>query len=523
MSDKLLLPGQTESQGVQELIVPGAAPEAPPAPPPPKGGPAPEMDPQQKEELEARIKASAENLRKFVERLKYPPQTMQATCPSCQGHVPAMVFPIQDYGANPELLDMYLQGQLSRASCPSCGAVLQVRTPLLVHWPEREFLGVVAPETGRSQESPQTQIGQLSSAFMARVPPAQRKGYMLTPKQFLSEDRLVDALWEFRGVTREMRRRRGEQMALIQRLLTHVAQGNGPDSWRTDIEVRPELVDREFVMQVGQMAAQMDKAEGEETPKLQPLLDYLLAETAGGRQVKAQQQAIQDIATRMGSGITDGDLSQLLAEQWTQSGGQEVVLAIVQTAPQKFGYEFLLELSLLIEVETEAARRKALEEMRSAIDGAIKQIEKHRAQVQQNVYQASVSLVSAALESEEPAALLSSRMSLLRGPFMPVLMNMIASARQNRAAEVVQQLLRLREIALQVQAETMSPEDCLLFQLITANSPDAAAVLAEENRALLTTDLLDRMGSLAKGLQENEMEAQAKKIRSLRGRIALMR
>ncbi len=225
----------------------------------------------------------------------------------------------------------------------------------------------------------------------------------------------------------------------------------------------------------------------------------------------------------MQDGLEVQELVQLLSDQWGQARGRAVVLALVHTAPHRFDYEFLLELSLLIDTERDDSRRKSLEEMRSSIDAAMKAMVQQRARVQQNIYQASVSLISGALEAEDPAALLRGQPRLLQGPFMPTLMNMISTAEKNKAREVVQRLLHLRDVALQVQAETMGPEDCFLFQLITAKSVSEARGLMEKEQALITKGLLDRMSELATGLQENDMMEQAQKIRSLRGQMALMR
>ncbi len=522
MSDKLWIPGQTEPAVSQELILPGgqsadpappSAPNAPAAPAPPEA-PAARQDPDP-----AAAEEQAQRFRKFIESLKYPPRPVQVACPQCRAQVNSLVFPIQDYGANPQLLSMFLSGQLDTLMCAGCGNSLTLGFPVMVHWPQQEFLGVVVPESGNAQATPQTLIGQLSATFMAKVPPPERKGYMLNPKQYLSRARLHDTLWEFQGVTREMRQRQQAQMILLQRMLT--AQGQA-DDWQRLVEADASLVDRGFMLQIMQMAQQAP-AEADGSPELRALLQFLLERTAAGQQVQAQQQAIADITRKMQDGVAVQDLVHLLSAQWHQEGGSDVVLALVHTAPHRFDYEFLLELSLLIDTEEEDRRRKALEEMRSGIDAAMKAVVQQRAQLQQNVYQASVSLISGALEAEDPAALLRGQPRLLRGPFMPVLMNMIGNAERNKAQEVVQRLLHLRDVALQVQTETMGPEDCFLFQLITAKSVREERSLMEKEHALITQELLDKMNELATGLQENDMMEQARKIRSLRGQLALMR
>lgn len=520
MSQKLWIPGQdSRPAGNEELVLPGgkaAAPE-PAAPAPSVADAAPPATAADAEAQAAQAQAQA--LQQFIQSLRYPPNPVQAACPQCSAQVSSLVFPVQDYGANPELLNMFLSGQLERMLCTACGHALALSFPVLVHWPQKEFLGVVVPEANAAKETPQTLIGQLTSAFMAKVPQAERKGYMLTPKQFLTLERLRDALWEFQGVTKAMRQRQQARTALLQRLLQ---VGDDEGALRALAQSEAAQIDRAFILQVSQMAMQT-ASEEEGAVALDKLLAFLMQNTAAGQAVQQQQRTAEDLATRMQQGMDMAEQARVLSRHWPQEGGREIVLSLVQALPQRFGYEFLLELSTLIELEAKADRRKALEDMRSQIDAAMKAVAQQQARLQQNAYQASVSLISGALEADDPAALLRSQLPLLRGPLMPVLMHMISQAEKNGARDVVRQLLRLRDLALQVQAETMDAEERFLFQLITAKTVGETRALMEANRARISQQLLQKMHDMAQGLQENGLENQAQKIKSLRGQLALMR
>ncbi len=273
MSDKLWIPGQTEQGDSQDLILPGGRPAdpVPPATPDAPAAPAaPAASPTRPAQDQVRAEEQAQHIRKFVESLKYPPRAVQVTCPQCRAQVSSLVFPIQDYGANPQLLTMFLSGQLDRLQCTGCGNVLYLNFPVMVHWPQKDFLGVVVPESGNAQTTPQTLIGQLSATFMTKVSPPERKGYMLTPKQYLSVARLHDTLWEFQGITKAMRQRQQAQMVLLQKLVA--AQGQ-EDVLQSLVEAEATLVDPDFVLQVNQMA-QQTPAEAEGARELRTLLQF---------------------------------------------------------------------------------------------------------------------------------------------------------------------------------------------------------------------------------------------------------
>ncbi len=160
-------------------------------------------------------------------------------------------FPIIDLGANPELRGPLLSGQVNVAVCQSCGAGGPLNSPLMVHDPEHQFLGVFMPmESMNAEMQRQKAIGDLSQALMRKIPSEARKGYMLQPQQFVDWDQLLEKLWGFEGVTPEMLRKQREQSALLQSLLTV-----GNDRAALDILVgrNPKLIDREFFTLLDQL------------------------------------------------------------------------------------------------------------------------------------------------------------------------------------------------------------------------------------------------------------------------------
>ena len=529
MSDKIWLPGQTEDQPASDqLILPqGVSPRSDaqadepavsvPSPDPAAETPASETPASVSREA---MEAQAERMQQFLQNLRYPPAPMQAECPQCSSQIQTLIFPVVDFGANPELLNMFLSGQLNSAMCHGCRQPLRMQMPVLVHLPEKEFLGVVVPEAPGQNVSPQAVIGDLASNFLTKIPPRERKGYMLAPKQFLSTERLVDALWEFQGVTREMRQRQAAQMELTARLLNLHAD---EEAMRAAVDASPELVDRNFVLQLMQMGMSTEAAPAEESQALQKVIETVLVHTPAGRQVRQLQQKVQGYLEQMAGGLDKAEQAQRLSQEWMQDGGPEIVRALVQSAPQFFEYEFLLELSMLIELEMDAARKSAMEEMRAQIDGLMKAMQNLQAQQRQSLYQRCVAVVQAALESSDPREVLRRHPNLLKGPLVSAIMEMMSQAQRNKASQVVASLMGLRQIAMQVHAESMGEEDRFLFRLIASGSVAEAREHMDAHRALITTSLLDKMKQLETELEENEMENQARKIKSLRGQMALMR
>ena len=159
-------------------------------------------------------------------QLHFPPQVIGVNCPNCGTPFPAQLFTIVDVGQDPVLKNVLLAGQLNVASCPRCGAGGALTTPLLYHDPEHKFLGVYVPEQV-SVNDQQKVIGDLSRRLMDGLPQEDRRGYMLTPKQFLTYQSMLEAILEFEGVTREMMDKQRRQLQLIEQGLVALQDPEG--------------------------------------------------------------------------------------------------------------------------------------------------------------------------------------------------------------------------------------------------------------------------------------------------------
>ena len=69
----------------------------------------------------------------------------------------------------------------------------------------------------------------------------------------------------------------------------------------------------------------------------------------------------------------------------------------------------------------------------------------------------------------------------------------------------------------------MSEEDRFLFTLISARTVSEMRAAMERHGDLNSDSLLEKLDTMAKELGENDMDVQARKIRSLRNELVLRR
>src|SRR5512144_1153467 len=143
-------------------------------------------------------------------------QKLQIKCPNCGMPYQANVQSIIDVGQNPEMRRAFLNGQLNRAVCPNCKTPIGIDVPLLYHDPEAEFLGVyMPPQANMPEMERQKVIGEMTQSLMRSLPPEQRKGYFLNPRQFINRQSLMDAVLGTMGIGQEELDRQRKKMKLL--------------------------------------------------------------------------------------------------------------------------------------------------------------------------------------------------------------------------------------------------------------------------------------------------------------------
>ena len=238
--------------------------------------------------------AAAQGRRGRGQEFLFPPTGAQVQCPSCGTPFVVPIFSIIDLGANPELLGALLGGQVNVAMCPNCGAGGALNAPLMIHDPGHDFLGVYTPPTGMDDVQRQKLIGDLTQALMRRLPQEQRRGYMLTPKQYMDWQRFIEKLWEFQGVTPEMLRRQRAQTDALQNLVRLT-----DDEQALDIAIGryADLIDRQFFGLLDRLAVMISsQGDPQAAQQMMALRNALLTKTEAGKEIKALQDKIRDSA-----------------------------------------------------------------------------------------------------------------------------------------------------------------------------------------------------------------------------------
>ena len=494
--------GQPAAEPRPEATAPDAAvpPEPAPAapPPPPQGG---------------RRAAGAPGA-----DLLFPPQGAQVQCPNCGTPYVVPVFSIVDLGANPELKNALLGGQVNMAVCPNCGAGGPLSTPLLVHYPDKQFLGVVIPPEARLNEvQRQRVIGDLTQALMRKLPTEARKGYMLQPRQYMDWNRFMEQLWEFEGVTPEMLRRQRAQTELLQSLLS---LADDPKALQIALGRSSDLLDRSFFTMLDRMMILVNaQGTAQDADRFTQLRDRLLELTPAGKEIAALQERVRALVGQIKPGTTRAGLLDLLLDAYGGPDGRDVVGAIVLGVSSFFDYQFLVELSDRLEQSDDAAEKERLEAIRQLVLAAHEQ---QRAG-QQALAQQAQQVLQEVLQATDVEEALRQYADYIDEVFLTLLAANIQQAEQNNSTGAARRFRQIYDAALRLMQEDMPPEVRLINELVAA--PDKAALNAviEQHRAELTPELLDAFKRFEDQVRAEGRKELADRMKSVRGQIQLTR
>jgi hypothetical protein len=454
----------------------------------------------------------------------FPPQGVQVQCPSCSTPFTAAVFSIIDLGANPELREPMLGGQINAAICQNCGAGGALSAPLMVHDPENEFLGVLVPRQGQMRDMQiQQVIGEMSKALMGRLPNEQRRGYMLNPKQFFDWESFLEKFWGFEGVTPEMLRMQREQSELVTSLVRLV-----PDAKAMQMvaERRKHLINRDFFTLLGQVVAALSQqGQQEAVDSISQLRTHLLETTQAGAEVKAMEEVLRKAVGRLRPDMSRDDFLDLLLEYWqTGEEGESIAMSLLSVARGMADYQFLLALTARIDASDDPEVRAPLLSLRELVVEFAQQSQQgqSQSQSQEAMMQEVQAFLQEVLQSPNPEEILQARKESVNEMFLAVLASNIEQAQEKNAEFAVKRLRGVYDMAVGILQDQLPPDLRLLNQLVSTQDEGEVRRLLQANRSLLSKEFVEGLRGLEDRFRGEKNDQLAGRIKSIRLQAAML-
>jgi hypothetical protein len=411
------------------------------------------------------------------------PQTTRVQCPQCRQPVTVNVMSVVDVGQQPQLKAAVLRGQINAVACPSCGYRGLMAMPMLYHDPAKQLALVVMPtELNLRREDEERTIGKLTNALLATIPNEQRKMYMLQPRMVLSQQRLIEEIYQADGVTKEELDKQAAQQRLLQTLLR---SANNTESLKQAIQANKADITQEFIDLVANVAM-TTLAEGNQPAGAQLMSFARLVASELGLNAPGQRVVTVDE----------------LIEAFRQTKDAHEFRELVAATHSALDYKFYQALTAKIE-QAMGDEANALKQLRSRLLSVSEELEKEA----ERAYQQGNQLLQEILQSRDYKQALAANAERIDDSFLMALQIELQRATQMRQESVVRTLKDVYQEVVAQMENRMPPEMQFVNQLLRAPAAERAALL-QANAQLVTTDTLQLMASLVQDWQaQGRMDA----------------
>jgi hypothetical protein len=434
------------------------------------------------------------------------------TCPRCRTSSPAIIEQIIDVGRDPQAKVRFLSGRANMITCPNCGHVFAVGTPLLYHDPAKELLVMYVPmELNISTAERERIVGELTRRLTDSIPPEQRKGYLLQPRQALTLPGMIDMILDADGITADIREAQREKMRIMEMFLQA-----GPDQWPTMIEEQEAVLDHEFfqmVLATAENAAETgkeDMADG-----LMQLYHYLIQNTAAGQDIiqmtEAQEETVRAVAEAiqsLGDDMTREDFMNLVL---SYADDDERLQALVGLMRPALDYPFFQDLTRQVD-GTQGEKRERLSRLRQRLLDLSSVID----QQTQLVLQRAADTLRVIVNSQDIDAAIRPRLDQIDDTFLAVLQANIRAAEQNKDERSAERLRQVLQKVLEILRESAPPQIRLINDLMSTASDDEAREIIDEHASTFGAELPELMDVIADDLEANNQTRSAQRLRTLR-------
>ncbi len=409
----------------------------------------------------------------------------QISCPNCGTPYTAEIHQVIDVGRNPELKAALLSGQLNVAVCPSCGTAGQMASAIVYHDPDHELFIIHVPqELNLDQMQREQYIGQLTRQVVDNTPAEQRRAYMLQPTMMFTMQSFLEKVLETEGITKDMIERQRGQAELLNTLIS--ADKDVQDHL---ISERGDEIDEVFFAMLRQYIEAASQLE--DNKQMIPLVNLqakLMTETEVGRQLEKQQIVLHSLnrAVKEAGGLSPAILLEYILKNQEDPALVDTLATVGLPA---MTYEFFTGLTAEIDRHKLAGHEDAVDRLTNIRTELLQLQEDAQAQTQQLLSAANETL-NTILEAEDMKPVLKDNINAIDDAFMYVLAAEISKAEGENLQDRLERLNDLRELIVEELEGQTPPEVRLLNKLVTAESDGDIQKLIDENRYLLSSDLV---------------------------------
>ncbi len=433
---------------------------------------------------------------------------LEVTCPQC-GKKFTTSYPLYlDVESDPNTKTLILSSSITIIRCPYCGAKIKANLPFVYHDREKELLIDYVPEALISQKNELDHFfGETTRMLMDSLPPSQRKGYLLRPKEVFSLESLRREILHADGVSDEEIEEQKEDARIMEELFD--ARGN-EEKVRETVEKNEERLTPEFMrlFEILLLTTQENAKKNEiseegrkDLESFQAVHQWILDNTEIGKVIKEKDQAFEDISA------TDdySEMAEAVDRIPVEFMDMLAIILFQKLTDDEFE-EFTAAFAKRI-VETDKkdpAKAELLRKKRNALLGAFRQFEEDT----RKDLRAGVELLDEIMSAPDTERAIMQHASEIDERFIEAWDQAIGHAIASRNKKAYDKLIQIKETYANVTEESVPPYMLLLYRLADASYPEGVQRALEENK----DDITPQFFEMLKKLREEAKDEEKKKF-----------
>ncbi len=433
---------------------------------------------------------------------------LEVTCPQC-GEKFTTSYPVYlDVESDPYTKTLVLASPITTIQCPHCGAKLEANLPFVYHDREKELLIGYVPEALISQKDELDRFfGEIIRMLMDSLPPSQRKGYLLRPKEVFSLESLKREILHADGMSDEEIE---EQKEYARTLADLFNVREDEEKVRETVEKNEERLTLKFMrlFEILLLSTQ-EKAEENKIPEegkkdlesLQAVYHWILDNTEVGKVIKEKDQAFEEISA------TDdySEMAEAVDRIPVEFMDMLAIILFQKLTDDEFE-EFTAALAKRIVKadKKDPAKAELLRKKRNALLGAFRGFEEDT----RKDLQAGVELLDEIMSAPDTERAIMQHASEIDERFIEAWDQAIGHAIASRNKKAYDKLIQIKETYANVTEESVPPYMLLLYRLADASYPEGVQRALEENK----DDITPQFFEMLKELREEAKDEEKKKF-----------
>lgn len=424
------------------------------------------------------------------------PQVAQLSCPNCQQTFRTTIHSLVDATQQPDLKQTLVAGRLNIATCTSCGAATMIATPLIYHDISKQACFVYIPqEMKMSAEDQERFIGEMSSAITQTLPEDAPRGYLLTPKRFMTLQSLVDAILEADGIPKEVVEQQRKRVEIISSLAGALEDD---ETFAQLVQEHQEDFNYEFF---ATLSAFIDASAQENQHESVELLVKL-------REKLAKQVGFEEEFESPSTADADEVLQRLM-----DTAEEELEQVVAETRPVIDYALFQAWASQIEALEQEGKTDEAekMKQRRTLVHETVERLDKEA----QAIFEGAANALQEIVQAEDPQQALKQHKEHINEAFMLIASSNIESARRHGDEEAARRLEDVSRMAIEFIQSQLPPEERFINELLLCDTPKESIKLLRENMSMVTPEFVKKLNSLADDQDKQGVKETAKRLRQI--------